>query len=193
MPLVASPIDFDAIRLALCDALMDATGLGQNSVAQMQPEHPVAKRPELPFAEFMLTGLSQPFGGDEQAYANLNNPDMWRYSGPRLVTASFQFHGRTHEEAYGLCVAWQAALDQEPTRERLARGGLAIWRRQAATNISGLMQTGYEGRASLTASFGVLSQSFVKVGTIAEVPVDGVVVTGQATNQIAFTATLDKD
>jgi hypothetical protein len=118
------------------------------------------------------------------------NPDYWVYAGPRQMTVSFQFYGRTHEEAYGLGSAWQASLAQEPTMDALATYGITVWSREPVVNITSLLSTGYEGRAAINATFGLQSSMTVKVGSIEQVPVSGVVNAIGDTFPVIFTADL---
>lgn len=170
MPLRAPPIDFDAVRAAIWRAVQAATGLGPNGVVVSQPEHPIAKRPETPFCEFIVTTVAQTFGRDAMVPTAADD-GTFRYYGPRLMTAQFQFYGETHEQAYGLACCMQAALHTDPVADGLRAAGIVVWSREPVTDLSALLSTGYEGRAGFNVSFGLHSELIVDVGTITSVPV----------------------
>jgi hypothetical protein len=165
------PIDYDKIRIALAETMQSALGLPSNNVVQLQSEVSPAPRPHAPFATFQLTGLGASFGRDSLGE---DADESWRYFGPRMLTAAFQFYGDTHEQAYGLAAQWQSALDEDPTQELLMqKGGISVWRREAPMDISAMMFTGFEGRASMNCTFGVQALSTVNMNRIEEVPVSG--------------------
>lgn len=194
--MVTAPIDYVAVRTALAAAVRQATGLGQNAVVMMEPEEPIAPRPEVPFCAFKITSASIKSGWDTMRYAHLAGDEagVFTYSGPRGIVVSFQFFAPSHENAYGLAASLQAGLDQDAIWERLGASGLAVWRVDQVVDLSALLSTGYEGRAQLTVQFGTTAVSYVDVGTIGAVPLVGTVTedTGDVTT-IAINADLTGD
>jgi hypothetical protein len=189
MALRAPPIDFDAIRAAIWQGVQDATGLGPNSVVVSQPEAPIAKRPETPFCEFMVTTVAQSFGED---YEVADAEDgVFRYVGPRMMTVQFQTYGETHEQAYGLACCLHAALQADPICDLLKSVGVVVWRRDAVIDLSALLSTGYEGRAGFNASFGLHSSLSLTVGTIASVPVSAAITSDALLDRADFTVDLE--
>lgn len=165
-------IDYDALRVALVAAVRAATGLEQNHVIVAEPEQPGAPRPAAPFATLKIISGARAFGDDG---AEQLSDTLWRFRGPRAMVVSFQFFGRSHEEALAYAAHWQAALGLPTIQARLAQGGLAVWNQGAVADISALMQTGYEGRASIDVTFGIASTLEVDLGTIETAPVTATV------------------
>lgn len=190
--MVTPPIDYDAIRLALVSAVMDATGLGQNAVVMMEPEEPVANRPDVPFASMKITSAAIKQGWDVMEYAGLSDDQegVFTYSGPRAMVCAFDFYGSSHEQAYGLAATWQSALDQDHIWQALDIAGLAVQRVDQVMDLSAMLQTGFEGRAHLTVQFGLTAVSQVNVGFIEDVPVSGQVV-GEVGSPLTVTFNAD--
>ena len=184
--LVAPPINFAAIRSGIAQTLQAALGLPGNQVIQMQMESPPAPRPKLPFVAFMLTGIGQSFGKDALVE---NETGGFTYTGPRMLSATFQFYGETHEQSYTLATTWHSALDQDHVQDDLlTKSGLSVWSRNPPTDISQMLLTGYEGRASFNCTFGVQALSAASIGNIEQVGVRGYV---DADGAVEVTVTKD--
>lgn len=188
MPLTRPPIDFDAVRAALWRVVQAATGLGPNSVVASQPEAPLAKRPETPFCEFMVSTVAQAFGRDAEAPTDVEG--VYKYYGPRLMTVQFQTYGETHEQAYGIASTLHAAFGIDTYLDLLRAAGVVVWSRAAVTDLSALLSTGYEGRAAFNVSFGLHSSLTVDVGIVTSVPVSSTIAAEQTLTLSNFTVDL---
>lgn len=165
------PVDHNGIRIALVRAVQRATGLDQNHVVMAEPETPNEPRPTKPYMTLKLTGAGMRYGRD---VATIQNADgLYNYGGPRLLLVSFNAYGTTHEEAYDLLSLWQAALGMEPTLAYLRQSGVAVWLPGQITDLSELLDTGYEGRAHMDCKFGVASNALAELGAIETAVVSG--------------------
>lgn len=171
MPLVASPVDYAGIRAAFARAIVAVTGLSENAVVQMQAVENAALRPDPPFAAFMLTGLGTQLGWDAMMTDTDGN---FAYVGPRQMTAQFQFYGQSLEQAFGLAALWAAALWQPMAQDILSDvADVQTWDVDSPRNITDLMATGYEGRAAVSATFGIPSALSANLPPITTVSITG--------------------
>lgn len=179
MPPPSPPIDYDAIRATLVQAVMAACGLDQQHVIMAEPEEPGAPRPPRPYFTLKVTTPGARFGDDSPD--NLAGTTLWNYGGQRAMTVSFNTYGTSHEEAHGYMALWQASLDTPPTYQALGLGGIAVWKPGAVADLSMLLNTAFEGRAQMDVVFGIASNLVVDLGSIGSANISGQADTGGGT------------
>lgn len=190
-----SPIDFDAKRRALVQAVALGTGLPAGQVLAMEPEIMGAPRPKLPYVGFLTTAASVKMGFDwsdpVQDTAATGPTGLWSYAGVRSMSVGFDAFGRSHEDAYGVMSAFQASLEYPPVASLLNAAGLAVWDVGMVADISATLATTYEGRAHLDVTFGMTAATTLDLGRIDSVPVSGQVASDglAAVNVPTFTVT----
>jgi hypothetical protein len=167
------PLDFTAIRKAIIAEMQRVTGV---TCILAQPETTAFPRPARPYMSMFFTQVANREGDDS---ASPVTDSTWNVGGQRGMVVDFNSYGRTHEEAYGLAVAWQCALEGEETQAALRVGGVAVWLNGSVADLSELLQTGYEGRARLEVHFGVAVNRTEDRGAIEDVTVNGTVTTDQ--------------
>ena len=143
------PLDFIAIRKAICNEVQRVVGV---PCVMARPENPVSPRPKLPYMALQVLNPAQKVGYDSSSHVT---GTTWNSGGQRGMTVDFNAYGRTQEEAYDLACAWQSALDTETTQGILREAGIAVWLNGSVNDLSELLQTGYEGRAQHEVSFGL--------------------------------------
>lgn len=172
------PIDYDAIRRTLVQAVAQACNLALGQVMMLEQEVPNAPRPNRPYMGLMVTSASVKAGFDSLIAvqdAPGSPTGLFTYVGPRSMAVSFESYGRSHEEAYSLMALWQARLDQAPTQQLLDAQNMAVYRIGAVQDLSQLLNAAWEGRAQMDVTFGLTSQSVADVGAIDSVNVSGLV------------------
>lgn len=181
-------LDFDAIRLALVQAVVMGTGLPEAQVRMAEAEHPDAPRPKAPYVTIMVTSPSVMTGMD-WAVPVVDPADLptglVTYYGPRSIFVSFDSYGSSHEQAYGVMAGLQSALQTPPVIDLLDAAGLAFYQADAVADASALLQTAFEGRAHMDAEFGALAALVVDAGRIDAADVSGTVDTD--TGEVALT------
>ena len=190
MAIPALPIDFNAIRAAMVLAVRSACGLDANHVITLEPEVPNAPRPSLPYFTVKIVSPSIRFGNDSAEYVPPmlgGPPDVWNYGGPRGMMASFNAYAANHEDAYNYMALWQASLEQEPTQEILGAAGISVWKPSAISDLSMLLNTGFEGRAHMDCNMGLASNMTVTLGEIDTVTATGSVSVDGGTTQTITT------
>jgi hypothetical protein len=187
MPLQNPPIDYDAIRSTLVQAVMSACGLDQQHVIMAEPEEPGAPRPSRPYFTLKVTTPGARYGDDSPD--NLPGTTLWNYGGQRAMTVSFNSYGTSHEEANGYMALWQASLDTAPTYQALSLGGIAVWKPGAVADLSMLLNTAFEGRAQMDVVFGIASNLVVDLGSIGSANISGQADTGGG-NQVPLNVTI---
>ena len=166
------PIDFDAIRKAFVDEIRKVCIFDQDHVIVQEPETQNSPRPTRPYMAFKMTGPAGKSGDDSSDFISGTN---WNTGGVRKLTISFHLYGKTHEEAYNYMALWQAALNTEPTLERLRSKGIAVWVVGNLADLSVLLNTGYEGRSHMEVTFGIASNMLSDLGIIEHVNVQGTI------------------
>ncbi|RYF51818.1 MAG: hypothetical protein EOO38_02220 [Cytophagaceae bacterium] len=187
----APPVDYAQVRKHLVRALCAMTGLGPNQVIRYQGQGPVQPRPKLPYITFKYTRSSIRSGYDAIVPAFDDGDTLWRYVGERGINMDLVVYGRDQDEAYGLGLAIQSGLQQEPVAEILGDAGLSIWSLGDVTDMTELLGTGFEGRALLQCEMWVGTSQLVDLGQMKTVTVVGDVRddTGNPTH-LSVTATL---
>lgn len=165
-------IDYVALREAILAALRLATGLDEQTARPSEPEGPNWTRPDLPYVTTKFLSPAIRRGGDSLELVDAS-AEVWNLGGQRQLAVSFQAYGQSHEQAYGLLSTWQSALDSEPVLELLRRSKISVLDVGAVTDISALLNTGYEGRASLDVQFGTVSNLSVGLGIIRAATIRG--------------------
>lgn len=189
MPLLPPPVDHNAIRIAVVNAVMLATGLDQNHVVMSEPEVPNAPRPTVPYMALKAISVGVRYGDDVPELV-AGTPSTYGYRGPRMMVFSFNAYGKTHEQAYDIMSLWQACLGMESTRNQLKAAGISVWLPGAVTDLSALQDTAYEGRAQMDCRFGVASYVQTDLGQIASVPIAAGVVGADVVSGTVSTAPL---
>ena len=157
MPLVAPPIDFNALRVAIVAAVAQVTGLTDNSIIMSEPEQPNAPRPPLPYVTLKFSSpLVAPKG---MPAWNVDDQGTYSQRTQRSFTVSFNTYGPSHEAAYTLMATIQAGFDMMPVQQGLSAAGIAVWTLGAILDLSVLLNTGYEGRAQMDITYGVAANA----------------------------------
>jgi hypothetical protein len=178
-PTFRTPIDYDAKRMALVQAVAASTGLPQGQVVMMQAETMGFPRPNAPYVGMLVTSASVKYGYDYDEGvidAAGEATGLFNYTGNRSMSVGFDAFGKTHEDAYGIMAAIQAALESPPVELILDAAGMAVWDIGPVTDISALLATSYEGRSHMDVTFGMLSIATYDAGLISNVPFGGQVV-----------------
>lgn len=184
------PIDYTALRIAMLAAMRTATGLDQNHVIMFEPEVAGSPRPSRPYMTLKIVTAGARYGDDvptQQQDAQGNLSTVWNSGGPRMMACDFNAYAATHEDAYALAALWQASLDSVPTQESLRQAGIAVWLIGSVSDLSVLLNTGYEGRAHLDCRFGVASNLTVDLGSMDTFTVDGQVLSGTLSTSLEVT------
>jgi len=177
----APAIDYAAVRKGLVAFLSAATGLvnGRFILAQAQgPIQPVPKRPYATF-QFRMTALKANFR-DYTTPVPDSLTGAVCYAGHRGVALDVTFHGRTQDEAYGLAVNCQAGLYRPDLLGPLTSIGWAVYTIGDVTDLTALLNTGFEPRAMCEFEMWTKIKTIVEPGYIESVPLVGDVVTGLA-------------
>lgn len=185
MPYVPpTPIDYDAKRRAIVQAVALGTGLPAGQVIALEPETMGAPRPKLPYVGFLVTAASVKVGFDwsspVQDDATSGPTGRHLYQGVRMMSVGFDAFGRSHEDAYAVMSALQASLEYPPVASLLASAGLAVWDIGSVADISATLATTYEGRAHLDVTFGMTASLTLDLGRMDAVPVSGQVASDAA-------------
>lgn len=163
------PIDYNGIRAALVQVCEKVTGL---TVIMEEPETQNVPRPKKPYMSMKITSPGLKRGDDDKRYVP-NSGGVWTSGGQRNMKVDFNCYGTSHEEAYGYLALWQASLDLEDVQEQLRRSGIAVWSTGNVADLSQLLNTGYEGRAHMECSFGIVSNISSDLGRMDSVEVEG--------------------
>lgn len=172
--------DYDRVRVSLVEAVCEGCELDEDHVITLEAEQPGAPRPSLPYVGLKIIIPGGRIGGDGVQVLR-TDPDgsmLVSYSGSRRMTVSFHAFGASHEQAYGIMATWQAALQTDAVRDILGGANVAVWKPGDVRDLSALLTTGFEGRAQMDVTFGVLSQLTQRVTTIRAVDIRGNVETG---------------
>lgn len=189
--LTASPIDFAATRKAIVAAVSKATGLANTQIVRRQASGPIQPPPVRPYASFnyRMVGLRS---GQDWVYPAFDvGPTMYRYGGERGLAVDFNFHADDQDVAYGLCLAWQSGLSQEPIRDLLAVGGMSVWTINDAQDMTALLSTGYEARAFLECELWIAIETLVDLSSMDSVAVAGTVFTDDARAALTVSTTVE--
>lgn len=190
-PALKNTLDYNAVRIAIVQAIQYVSGLDNDRVIVSEPEEDNEARPDKPYYSFKIIVPGARFGDDDKRNVpdNSGNPTQnWSSNGPRMMTVSFNTYGNSHEEAYNLMALWQAGLDEENTQALLRQSGIGVWKIGSVADLSALLNTGYEGRAQMDVTFGLVSSVTSNLGEIDTVPVQGTVTSDQG-EQITISAT----
>lgn len=168
------PIDHDAIRIALVAMVGWVTGLDSQHVVMAEPEVSGAPRPCKPYVSLKCTDPSIKYGRDSVMLPG-EGETLTTYGGQRGVSFSFNFYGRSHEEANSLAGLLQAALGTAPVYELLRSKGIGVLDPGPVRDLSEMMNTGWEGRSQMDCLFGVASNLRVDLGHIEQAPFAGTI------------------
>lgn len=168
------PVDHDAIRIALVAMVSSVTGLDSQHVTMAEPEVSGSPRPSLPYATLKCTDPAIKYGRDS-VLLPVNEETFTTYGGQRGVTFSFNFYGRTHEEANSLAALLQTALETDPVCSMLRSKGIGVFDPGPVRDLSSMLNTGWEGRAQMDCLFGVASNLRVDLGHIEQAPFAGTI------------------
>lgn len=184
-------MDWNLVRKTICNEVKSITGL---QCILAEPEEPSDRRPELPYFTLKLTTPAAKVGDDSYSASSAgteqNPSSVFDFGGTRRITANLECYGRTHEEAFDYASLVQASLDTIPVQGQLrANAGLAVWRILDITDLSQLLNTGYEGRALLEVYLGVVSNVSADLGSIESAPVSGEIFSDSGTDFLDYTVT----
>lgn len=182
------PIDFNVIRAALVNLVQGVTGIGcivDERKGQMTVKTP---RLPLPYCSFKITTAAGKIGTDQfQPNGTEDSPStVWNFGGVRKMVVSFKCYAQIPEEAYNYMALLEACFDTDPVQATLRASKISFWQSMGVVDISTVLTAGYEGRASLDASFGIPSSLNVNLGEIDSVPVAGEIISGSESQDVEF-------
>lgn len=177
------PIDFNAIRVALVDEVQRVTGL---TCIMAEPETQNVPRPPKPYFTMKFIGPALKTGDD--AHTWIAGGTTWNSGGARKMTADFNCYARSHEEAYNYGCLWQGALELFGTQTNLRAAGIAVWLCGNLTDLSALLNTGFEGRSHIEVTFGLASNFTEDLGAIETINVGPGSITTDQNNVETFNA-----
>ena len=188
---VASPIDYAQTRKTLVQALCSMTGLGPNCVIRAQGQGPIQPRPALPYLSFKYRTAAMRDGLDALVQPVAQDSTLWQYVGARGIAMDLMAYGQDQDQAYGLALCVQSGLQQEPYLDILQQSGLSVWTIGDVTDMTTLLNTGFEGRALLECELWQGVNQLVDLGQMDTVSVNGHIQddTGH-THDCSITATL---
>lgn len=167
-------IDYAAARRALVAAIALGTGLDPSKIVRTQAQGPQAPRPMPPSCTFSSRTVSMRTGfRDSMLSAPDISPTAVRYAGTRGMAVDLNFFGRDQDEAYNLAVIMQAALYRYDLLQGLTAAGWAIYKVGDVTDITALLNTGFEGRALLEMEMWTRSVLLVDPGVVESAQVIG--------------------
>lgn len=191
MTSLALPVDYDACRRTLVQAVALGVGLPSNQIMMMQPEAPNAPRPCAPYVGIRVLSPGVAFGWDciiPVADAPGSPTGLFTSAGPRSMLVSFESFGASHEQAYGVMAALQAALQVCTVQQVLDAANMAVCDIGPIRDLSTLLLTSFEGRTQMDVTFGLTSELTVDAGYIDSAPVSGSV-TIEDNQQVAVSLT----
>ena len=186
------PIDYDAVRAALCDGVALATGVDVNQVLHMEAEQTSQPRPALPYFGFKITTPGVRHGNDATTFLGFDTDGsrVELLTGSRRMSVSFHAYASSHAQAYGMMALLQAALQSTPVQELLRLSTVSVWDIGDVRDLSVLVFTRYEGRAQMDVTFGVLSSLTVTTPCVAVANASGQVTSDAQILNVAVTAQL---
>lgn len=173
------PINYDALRKALVDEVQRITHL---LCIVAEPEVPNSPRPPRPYLTLKMISPAIKQGDDsaENVADDMGaSTEVWNRGGQRKLVVDFNCYGKSHEQAYDYLSLWQSSLDLETVQTNLRKAGIAVWLASNVADLSALLNTGYEGRATLQVEFGIASNLTEDLGSIETINVDGVTTSDQ--------------
>lgn len=176
-------IDYNLIRIAFVRCMQGVLPKNTKTnqpipIALAEPETQNEPRPDLPYMTFKFTTPGAKSGDDTKSWVldDMGAPTtIVNSGGVRKMTIDFDSYGTSHEEAYNLMAIWQTALDLEDIQAILRQAGVAVWIIGNVADLSKLLNTGYEGRAHMTCTFGIAMNLQSDLGEIDSVKVGGTV------------------
>jgi hypothetical protein len=186
-------VDFNKIRIAFARCMQgvlpklpDVTQ--PMTVALAEPETQNTPQPKLPYFTFKFTTPGAKSGDDTKSWVldNMGNPTtIVNSGGVRKMTIDFDSYAQSHEDAYNFMAIWQTALDLEDIQAILRQTGIAVWIIGNVADLSALLNTGYEGRAHMTCTFGIAMNLQSDLGEMDHVQVSGTVKESPGGSEIA--------
>lgn len=166
-------IDYRSIGTAIVRAVRLALDLGDQQVIFYQPEDAVAPRPALPYVSVYFPVAATAYGWDTSTLVGDDDDEL--ITGPRSFQVTFESYAETHAESNGLITTLQAAIFAQSVLAYLrSTVGVGVWDTNDVTDTSKALETGFEGRAKMTVTFGVLSSlQLPSQGTIDAATVGG--------------------
>lgn len=176
------PFNFTEFRVAMVREVQRVTGL---KCIREEPVTPNSPRPALPYFSFKVTSPGTHFGYASQVYTGTDTTFL--ASGQRRASVSFHCYAPDQEAAYNYMSLWQMALDMIETQTALRESGIAVWTIGDVADLSQLLNTGYEGRSQLDATFGIAFNKTEDLGTIETIEVEGTIDIGAEEVEQDFT------
>jgi len=172
--LVPFSIDYVNARKALVAAIVLGTGLANNRIVREQAQGPVQPPLPRPYASFVMrmAAMRTAFR-DSTVFKNTEGNQSITVSGYRGLAVDVTFHGQSQDDAYGLASTFQASLYREDVLASLRAVGFAVWTIQDVTDLTSLLNTGFEARAMVEFEMWTRIVSTVAVGDIQSVPLVG--------------------
>lgn len=164
MPLLTNPIDYDALRIAVLDAVALVTGLDANHMIAAEGEEPNWPRPSTPYLTYKLTSAAIDTGMPDEW---IDDQYQYNASGMLSCAISLNTYGTTHEEAHNLMGKVRIGLRMTPAQQLLNSSNVALWNTGTILDLTELQDTGYLGRAQMTLNMGMASHAlFTAADTI---------------------------
>ena len=186
-------VDYNAIRIAFSRCIQGVLPRNPRtnlpfSVAYEEPETQNVPRPDVPYMTFKFTTPGAKSGDDTKSWVldSRGNPTtVVNSGGVRKMTVDFNSYADSHENAYNIMATWQTALDLEDIQAILRAAGVAVWIIGDVADLSKLLDSGYEGRAHMTCTFGIAMNLQSDLGEIDTVQVSGTVLEAPGGTELA--------
>ena len=164
------PVDYNLIRRTIVNVLRTITCLDENHVIEQEPETQNSPRPTRPYLAMKIIGPAVKSGTDS---IDAISGTLFNSGGNRKMTISFNAYGRSHEEAYNYMELIQCYFNAESVLETLRRVGIAVWTIGNVSDLSALLNTGFEGRCQMDIVFGIAANITEDLGAMEHVDIQG--------------------
>lgn len=161
--------NFNDVRKALVNEVTSVTG---KICILEEAQYQNAPRPDLPYFSMKMTTLADKNADDSYQWLD---GTTWNVGGQRKMMIDFNAYANSQEEAYNLMCLWQIALEARPVQEDLRISGISVQLIGSVTDLSMLLNSGYEGRSHLDVQFGLAFNMTVDLGTIERTGISGTI------------------
>lgn len=148
-------LDIHIINKALYDWLSDILD------AEIIFDMPNIPRPKTPYVVIAFLGGTAKIGSSD--IINYISEDNYSIEGQRTIAVSIKAVGKN---AMQMLIDVQMSTEIPAYQELLRRAGLAFWNVGDVLDISELLETGYEERANIDITFGIVDRTESRVGYV---------------------------
>ena len=157
-----SPVNITGFRQTVFNWLTQVT---EQTVIFEFPNQP---RPKTPYVSIQL--ITGPVKGGQDDTINQETGTKFDVVGQRSITANIKAHGG---DAVQTLADVQSSIDVPATIELLGSNNVAIFDDSPILNITEILESGFEERASMDVIFGIVSDQEIDPGTIDKTVVSG--------------------